>query len=96
MCGCGDHRLHSEGIRYENVPLPASSPMRPTARVNTVACPGCGAAIQEDFVFCPNCGRQILTACPQCHRAAQADWTRCAFCGADLIAQPTDSAQPNL
>lgn len=87
MCGHGDHRLHSERMQYENVPQSVS------ARVYTVACPGCGAAIQEDYVFCPTCGRQVLTACPKCHRAVQTNWTHCAFCGADLAAEPASSAQ---
>ena len=93
MCGCG-HPMHSERI-HESVPPAVSSPPPPSARANTVPCPGCGAAIQEDFVFCPICGRQVLTACPKCHRAARTDWTRCAFCGANLIGEPTNSAQPN-
>ena len=95
MCGCGQHLVHSEQNHYETATQPATPLAPPSARVNTIACPGCGAAIQEDFVFCPNCGRQVLTACPKCHRAAQTDWTHCAFCGADLVAEPANPAQPH-
>ncbi len=71
------------------------TPGQVAPRVSTAPCPGCGAPVQEDFVFCPNCGRQVLTPCEKCHRAVRTDWTHCPFCGADLIAEPAESAQPN-
>ncbi len=87
MCGGHSHYpRYSERVRYENPPQPAT----PSPRVSTVSCPGCGTAIQEDFVFCPNCGRQVLTACRNCHRAVETDWTHCAFCGTELIAAPIE------
>nr|MBI2905171.1 zinc ribbon domain-containing protein [Chloroflexota bacterium] len=42
---------------------------------------------QEDFVFCPQCGTELLKACPACHRAVRAEWTHCAYCGADLVTE---------
>jgi RNA polymerase subunit RPABC4/transcription elongation factor Spt4 len=45
---------------------------------------------QEDFVFCPRCGAEILTACPSCHCAVQTDWTHCPYCGTDLLAGKTE------
>ncbi len=95
MCGCGHHLIPSERMHDENAIPPANPSMQPPVRVSTVRCPGCGGAIPEDFVFCPNCGRHVLTACPKCHRAAQTDWTHCAFCGADLLAEPANPAQPH-
>jgi RNA polymerase subunit RPABC4/transcription elongation factor Spt4 len=59
-------------------------------QVATRPCPQCGALNQEDFVFCPRCGTEILTACPSCHRAAQTDWTHCPYCGTDLLAGKTE------
>jgi len=58
-------------------PAPASAVTRP--------CPQCGSPVQEDFVFCPRCGAELLTACPECHRAVDTGWTHCAFCGAELV-----------
>jgi len=49
-------------------------------------CPKCSTPVQEDFVFCPNCGTELVMACPECHRAVEAKWTHCAFCGAELVA----------
>lgn len=54
----------------------------------TRPCPKCSTLVQEDFVFCPNCGTELLMACPECHRAIDATWSRCAFCGTDLT--PSD------
>ncbi|MBI3359711.1 MAG: zinc ribbon domain-containing protein [Chloroflexi bacterium] len=53
----------------------------------TMPCPHCQYPVQEEFVFCPRCGAEVLTACPACHRAVRADWTHCAFCGADLVTE---------
>ena len=50
------------------------------------SCPACGYPTQEDFVLCPRCGTELLTACPECYRAVQTDWVQCAYCGADLVA----------
>jgi RNA polymerase subunit RPABC4/transcription elongation factor Spt4 len=59
-------------------------------------CPSCGAPVQEDFAFCPQCGAEILTACPSCHRAVQTDWLRCPYCGIELQAAPTAIAPPSI
>lgn len=58
----------------------------------TRPCPSCSAPVQEDFVFCPRCGAEILSACPSCHRAVQTDWARCAYCGSDLLAAKTQTS----
>ncbi len=81
MCGHSPlhhiaHYSHSEYVQ----PVQQVEPW-----IVTRPCPKCGAAVQEDFVFCPRCGAEILTACPSCYRAVQTDWTRCAYCGADLL-----------
>jgi len=82
---CGPHLLHD--INHSH-PEPMRSDIRqPEAQVTMRPCPNCGTAVQEDFVFCPHCGSEILNACPSCHRAVQTDWMRCAYCGADLLAE---------
>ena len=50
----------------------------------------CHSPLQEDFVFCPYCGAEVLAACPACHRAVRADWTHCAYCGAELLGEKAD------
>ena len=80
---CGHHPLHGTHIYpgdYRRMEAPAYA----SAPVATTPCPRCQYPAQEDFVFCPRCGAELLTACPACHRAARAEWAHCAFCGADL------------
>ncbi len=88
MCGChAMHDAHADEQHHS-----AASAGAPAA-VLTTGCPQCGSPTQDDFVFCPRCGAELLTACPACHRAVHADWTRCAYCGADLLAgQPAGVA----
>ena len=82
------HETHSQPGEHQPPEPSTAAP----ARVRTAACPHCGFPAQEDFVFCPSCGQELLTACPACHRAVQADWARCAYCGADLLAsQPANA-----
>lgn len=93
MCGCAHPSMSSEGTHHGEPPQVITAVGQSPARASSVPCPGCGLALQEDFVFCPRCGRQVLTACPQCHRATRADWSHCAFCGADLVAAPAHATQ---
>jgi len=87
MCG------HSP-LRHLNVPnnhrqetaAPVSGREQAPSQADVAArpCPHCGGLVQEDFVFCPRCGAELLTACPECHRAVEAAWSHCAYCGAEL------------
>lgn len=82
---CGHNPLHH--VTHYSHPEPVQPAVRHVeTQAATRPCPSCGAAVQEDFVFCPRCGAEILSACPSCHRAVQTDWARCAYCGADLLA----------
>jgi RNA polymerase subunit RPABC4/transcription elongation factor Spt4 len=85
---CGHYPLHQVPVYGSHAGAPAnpiSGPGFTQPQAITRPCPQCGAPAQEDFVFCPRCGAEILTACPSCHRAIQTDWTHCAYCGADLL-----------
>lgn len=64
----------------EEAPVETAAP-----RQTTKPCTQCRAQVQEDFVFCPRCGAELLAACPECHRAVETGWTRCAYCGAELV-----------
>ncbi|MBI3164869.1 MAG: zinc ribbon domain-containing protein [Chloroflexi bacterium] len=88
---CGHSPLHHVINDYRTEPVQAG--MRHVqAQAATRPCPSCGAPVQDDFVFCPRCGVEILTACPSCHRAVQTDWTNCAYCGTDLLAAKTQAS----
>lgn len=81
MCGPGNHGMYERGHRG-NMEAPVEIALPQEA---TKPCPQCGAPVQEDFVFCPRCGAELLTACPECHRAVETGWTHCAYCGAELV-----------
>jgi len=86
---CGPHLLHDLNYSHQE---PIQSDARiAESPVRTRPCPQCGTAIQEDFVFCPRCGAEILSACPSCHRAVQTDWSHCPYCGTDLLAEKAEA-----
>jgi len=85
---CGHNPLHHVAVSQNHsrdVAPQASVPQNAPPQVATHPCPQCSEPVQEDFVFCPRCGAELLTACPECHRALDASWTHCAYCGADLV-----------
>ncbi len=85
---CGHNPLHTDAVSQnhrQDVAPQASLPQNAPPQVVTRPCPQCGESVQEDFVFCPRCGAELLSACPECHRAVDASWTHCAFCGTDLV-----------
>ena len=47
-------------------------------------CANCGAAVEESFAVCPQCGTELKMRCPSCGRYVQPDWRLCADCGAEL------------
>ena len=91
---CGHHLMHYIPMGHDHSHLPTSrtpEPVYSAPQVATRPCPQCKSPLQEDFVFCPRCGAEILSACPSCHRAVQTNWTRCAYCGTDLLAAKTQA-----
>jgi len=44
-------------------------------------CPSCKAAIEEDFILCPNCHTQLKNVCSNCERLLQLNWNICPYCG---------------
>lgn len=51
----GDEEPDPLSLRFSNRERPASE----TPRAGSAFCPYCGAAIREDFVYCPRCGRKL-------------------------------------
>lgn len=43
-------------------------------------CPGCGLPVEEDFCFCPGCGKSIGLHCAGCDRPQRLHWRRCPYC----------------
>lgn len=65
-------------------------PIEPVARVPESRCPSCGALVDEDAVFCPECGASLTPApaavrqCPNCHAPVEEGAMFCTECGTRL------------
>ena len=49
-----------------------------------IACPKCGAKIDANAKFCPECGQKILHACPKCGTEVSPNQKFCPECGNKL------------
>jgi hypothetical protein len=47
-------------------------------------CPGCSRPIDDAWLVCPSCRRQLGHRCPSCGEAVGLDWSVCGRCGAEL------------
>jgi hypothetical protein len=47
-------------------------------------CPACGARIESDYHFCPQCAYQVAPCCGNCHRTARITDLYCVHCGHEL------------
>ncbi|MGC9523318.1 MAG: zinc ribbon domain-containing protein [Anaerolineae bacterium] len=45
-------------------------------------CPGCGAKVQENFIYCPYCHTHLKKSCVKCDAVLALDWNICPYCGA--------------
>ena len=50
-------------------------------------CPKCHAEIEENTLFCEQCGRQIRKLCPHCNNLVDMDAAFCDKCGNTLITE---------
>ncbi len=44
-------------------------------------CPGCGAKVKDDFVYCPYCHTHLKKKCLACETILALDWNICPYCG---------------
>jgi Double zinc ribbon len=47
-------------------------------------CAGCHRRVEEEWLLCPHCRRQLGHRCQSCGRTVGLDWTVCGWCAADL------------
>jgi len=45
-------------------------------------CPGCGATVRDDFIYCPHCHTHLKKKCVACNAVLALDWNICPYCGA--------------
>ena len=47
-------------------------------------CPGCTAAVEPDWVVCPNCYTRLRKRCQQCGETMELPWQICPFCASTV------------
>ena len=52
----------------------------------TASCPSCGAHIEGNYHYCPQCAYQVAACCSNCYRSARITDIFCVHCGHDLTA----------
>jgi hypothetical protein len=52
----------------------------------TASCPSCGAHIEGNYHYCPQCAYQVAACCSNCYRSARLTDIFCVHCGHDLTA----------
>ena len=50
-------------------------------------CEECGRRIEEDWLVCPGCRRQLAHRCHACGGTVGLDWSVCGWCAAELDGQ---------
>ncbi len=60
---------------------PQQTPSQSEPQIN---CPKCGASIDADSKFCPECGEKILRVCPKCGASVTPRQKFCPECGEKL------------
>lgn len=51
---------------------------------DSLHCPGCGHAVEEQWLACPSCRTRLAHQCLSCQRSMGLDWTLCAWCGTEF------------
>lgn len=49
-------------------------------RRSDLFCPGCNKPLEDDFLVCPYCLKELKQACPRCGRALTINWRACPYC----------------
>jgi RNA polymerase subunit RPABC4/transcription elongation factor Spt4 len=43
-------------------------------------CPVCGLPVENDYMICPNCFKELREKCSNCGKLIDVNWTICPFC----------------
>jgi len=57
-------------------------------------CPGCGAAVNEAWYYCPLCYTRLGKECADCGRKMEISWQLCPFCGTAVQGSRASIRQP--
>ena len=55
----------------------------------TARCPRCRAAVEPDYVLCPECHTTLGPPCRECQRPLRAHWIACPYCGVKVAGTPS-------
>lgn len=47
---------------------------------NGKICPVCGLPVEEEYMICPNCFKELKNKCPDCGRLIDMNWVLCPYC----------------
>jgi RNA polymerase subunit RPABC4/transcription elongation factor Spt4 len=53
----------------------------------SVNCSSCGAAVSDEFKYCPNCGGSVKEQCASCGAELKKEWKCCPVCGNEAGAE---------
>jgi RNA polymerase subunit RPABC4/transcription elongation factor Spt4 len=56
----------------------------PEESLPNLQCPHCNKELNEDFEFCPYCGKSVKLACSNCKRELAEDFEFCPYCGDEI------------
>jgi hypothetical protein len=48
------------------------------------SCPACGAHVENDYHYCPQCAYQVTASCGNCYRSVRITDIYCVHCGHEL------------
>ena len=55
-----------------------------TAEEKKIVCKKCGAVLDSNMKFCPECGNPLIKKCPKCGAEADSSSKFCPECGTRL------------
>ena len=71
-------------IQAAPVQSAAAQPRSAAPAVQKVPCPDCGALLDPDARFCPQCGKKLTLVCPECGAPVDLGSRFCKQCGHKL------------
>ncbi|MEM4781912.1 MAG: zinc ribbon domain-containing protein [Halalkalicoccus sp.] len=72
-------RVEDERIREHDAPAQTASDA--TDATSDHRCEQCGEDLEEEHVFCPNCGEKTVSPTCDCGLELRSDWAFCPGCG---------------
>lgn len=49
-------------------------------KISTSYCNQCGSEIKDNYLYCPNCKKQLKKECEECGKLIDVTWRHCPYC----------------